>query len=121
MTTWKEYLCGAAKAVRFQNLVRLKPCFEWSALSETSALCIPCYAHHGRSQQPVFQLIAALQLVDDVIVFGLIGVDHLDRLMQIRVEDLTLSRHGLDTQLCQRIMKLLVNQLDAVMEILQRR
>jgi hypothetical protein len=53
------------------------------------------HAHHRRTQQPVFQLVAALQLIDHMIVRDLVGVHHLDRLVQIRIEGFALRGHGL--------------------------
>ncbi len=85
------------------------------------AFGIASHAHHCRTQQPLSQFVPALQLVDDVIVLGLVGVDHLDRLMQIGIERFAFSGNGLHSQLGQRIVKLLVDELDAIVKILQRR
>src|ERR1019366_9804105 len=38
------------------------------------------HAHHRRTQQPVLQLVAALQLLEHLVVLDLVGVHHLDRL-----------------------------------------
>ena len=71
------------------------------------------HPHHGRPQQPVFNAIAALQLIDHVIVRDLVGIHHLHRLVQVGIEDFTFGRKRLHAQLGQRIVKLLVDQLDA--------
>ena len=84
-------------------------------------LGIARHAHHRRTQQPVLQPVAALQLVEHVIVLGLVGIHHLNGLVDIGIERLALGRDGLHAQLGQRIMKLLVDELDAGVKIFQRR
>ena len=53
------------------------------------------HAHHRRTQQPVLQLVAALQLVEHVVVLDFVGVHHLDRLVQIGIERFALRGDGL--------------------------
>ena len=48
--------------------------------------------HHRRTQQAVFQLVATLQLVEHMMIFGFFGVHHFNGLVKMRIKRLTLGR-----------------------------
>ena len=54
--------------------------------------CVSCHSYHGRPQQPVFQLVPALQFLEHVLIFFIFRVHHLDCLVQMRIERLALRR-----------------------------
>ena len=78
------------------------------------------HAHHGRTQQAFFELVAALQLVENMIVFCVIAYRPSARPDAGWDRTLALRRDRLHAQLGQRIVKLLVDEFDARLEVLQR-
>src|SRR5438128_12363900 len=56
-------------------------------------------ANHGRTQQPVPQLVARLQLFQYVVLLAARALDHLNRLVDMRVKRLALGRDRLQSQL----------------------
>ena len=73
--------------------------------------------HHRGTQQAVFQLVAALQFFEHLMIVGVGGVHHLDGFMQMGIERLALRRNGAQAQLLQRILQLLVDELNSAAEL----
>ena len=55
---------------------------------------VSCDFHHRGTQQPILQLVATLQLLEHLMILGLGGIYHLDRLMHMGIKGLTLGRNG---------------------------
>ena len=73
-------------------------------------LGVTCDPHHGGTQQPVFQLVAALQLVEYMMVLGFVGVHHFDGLVKMRIKRFTLRWNGAQSQFEESILQLLVDE-----------
>src|SRR5882672_1356970 len=75
------------------------------------------YADHCGPQEPVFQFVAWLQLVEYVAVGDFVGFYHFDRLVLVRVEGFAFGVDYLQTQLAEGVEELLGDQLDAGVEV----
>src|SRR5262245_64460537 len=75
------------------------------------------HSHHRRAKQAIFQLIATLQFVDDLMVWDVGALHHLDGLVYVRIEDLTFGRDRAHSQFCKCILQLLVDELNASAKI----
>src|SRR5215831_420036 len=60
---------------------------------------VPGDPHHCRTQQSVLELITALPLFKHFVISRVWGVDHFDRLMEARIELLSLGINRLHSQL----------------------
>ena len=67
-------------------------------------------SHHRRTEQAVFQLVAALKLVEHMMVLGLPSVHHFNRLVKMRIKRFTLRRNGTQSQFGQGILQLFVDE-----------
>src|SRR5215813_5926208 len=93
--------------------------FAMSDMVTQKSMLISGYSHHRRPQQPVFDLISGLQFFKHGIVRNVVVVNHLNRLMQARIEMLALRSNALHTHPLQCFLKLLVDQLHAFFELLR--
>ena len=78
---------------------------------------ILCDFHHRGTQQAVFKLVSALPFFEDLVVGGVGSFDHLDRLMNMRIELFALGGDGTNSQLRQYILQLLIDEFDAGAEV----
>ena len=83
----------------------------------TVLVSVSCHFHHGGPQEAVFELVAALQLLEHLVISGLVGVDHLDRFMLMGIEELPLGCDRSQTQLRQRVLQLSIDEFDASAEL----
>ena len=72
---------------------------------------------HRGAQQAIFQLVAALQFFEYLMIFGVGGFNHLDGFMEVGIEGLALGRNGAQTQLLQCILQLLVDEFDSAAKL----
>ena len=69
--------------------------------------------HHGGTQQPALEIVASLVLFEHGVIGGLIGFDHFDGVMNVRIERLSRGYDRLQAQLLQGVVQPLVDQLHA--------
>src|SRR5215467_5765002 len=93
--------------------------FAMSDMVAQKSMLISGYSHHRWPQQPVFDHISGLQFFKYGIVRNVVVVNHLNRLMQARIEMLTLRGNALHAHPLQSFLKLLVDQVHAFFELLR--
>ena len=75
------------------------------------------HANHGGAQYPVAQAVAALQFINHVMVGNLVGLHHLDGLVQAWIEGLSLGGNRFHAKPRQHVVELAVDQLHAGAEV----
>src|SRR5580693_7274558 len=78
---------------------------------------VACNTNHCRSQQPILQLVALLQLIDDLMIWLGGRVHHFDGLMPMGIEWLALGRNGAQAKFAQRVLQLLVDEFHPIAQL----
>src|SRR3954462_6722297 len=79
---------------------------------------VSCNAHHYGAQSSAFLMIATLQLCDDMVIFRLVRVHHLDGFVELRIERRAFRFDRSDSQTRQRVEDLLAAQFHAFAQLL---